>query len=70
MKSKCIGKLRAGVLLLLDNATVHTAQFAVAEVANSGFESLLHSPNSPDFPLSDFFLLGRHFETNYKVISA
>ena len=36
--SKCWRKLRAGLLLLQDNAPIHTIQIAVAEAANRGFE--------------------------------
>ena len=41
-------KLIAGVLLLHNTASIHTAQITVAEAANCGFELPLHSPYSPD----------------------
>ena len=44
IKEKCRRKLRAGVLLLQDNASVHTAPVAVYEAANCGFELLSHAP--------------------------
>ncbi|XP_030003909.1 histone-lysine N-methyltransferase SETMAR-like [Sphaeramia orbicularis] len=56
IKAKRRGKLRAGVLLLQDNAPVHTAQVAVAEAHNCGFELLPHPPYSPDLAPSDFYL--------------
>lgn len=78
IKQKRPGKLRAGVLLLQDNAPVHTAQVAVAEAANCGFELLPHPPYSPDLAPSDFFLFpklkselrGHHFRTDDEVIHA
>ena len=53
VKSK--GKMRAGVLLLQDNAPVHTAQVEVtwAEICDS--ELLPHAPLS-DLALSNFYL--------------
>ena len=38
-----------------DNAIIHTAQTAFAEVTNCGFKLLLHLPYSPDEGPSDFF---------------
>lgn len=57
--------------LLLDNEPVHTAQVAVAELANRGFELLPHIPYLPDLGPSKFFLFsklkshirGRYFGT-------
>ena len=49
IKSKRTEKLRVSVLLLKDNVSIHTAQVAVAEVDNYGFEFLpnllIHQPN-------------------------
>ncbi len=56
IKEKRRGKLRAGVLLLQDNAPVHTSQVAVASATKCGFELLPHPPYSPDLAPSDFFL--------------
>ena len=78
IKSKRRGKLRAGVLLLQDNAPVHTAQVAVAEAERCGFELLPHAPYSPDLAPSDFYLFpklkshlrGRRFESDNDVICA
>uniref|UniRef100_A0A672ZDH7 Mos1 transposase HTH domain-containing protein n=1 Tax=Sphaeramia orbicularis TaxID=375764 RepID=A0A672ZDH7_9TELE len=66
IKAKRRGKLRAGVLLLQDNAPVHTAQVAVAEAHNCGFELLPHPPYSPDLS----HLCGRHFRNDDDVIHA
>lgn len=78
IKEKRRGKLRAGVLLLQDNAPAHTAQVAVAEAAKCGFELLPHPPYSPDLAPSDFYLFpklkshlrGHHFGNNDDVIDA
>ena len=56
IKSKRQGKLCAGVLLLQDNAPVHTAQVAVTEAERCGFELLPHAPYSPDLAPSEFYL--------------
>ena len=48
IKEKRRGKLRAGVLLLQDNAPVHTSQVAVAQAATCRFELLPRAPYSPD----------------------
>ena len=69
IKLKCRENLRAGVLLLQNNVPIHTAQAAVAEAANCGFELLLHPSYLPDLVPSGFFLFsklkihlcGRHF---------
>ena len=75
MKSKFRGKLRAGVLLLQDNIPVHTAQVAVTEAANCGFELIPHSPYSPVLAPSDVWfsklklhLCSCHFRNNYEVL--
>uniref|UniRef100_A0A673AZF9 Tc1-like transposase DDE domain-containing protein n=1 Tax=Sphaeramia orbicularis TaxID=375764 RepID=A0A673AZF9_9TELE len=78
IKAKHRGKLRAGVLLLQDNVPVHTAQVAVAEAHNCGFELLPHPPYSPDLAPSDFYLFpklkshlrGRHFRNDDDVVHA
>ena len=49
-------KLSRGVLLLHDNASVHTSRVAKAAVNNSGFAELSHYPYSPDVASSDFYL--------------
>ena len=41
-------KLTRGVLLLQDNATVHTSQVAMTAVTEFGFEILPHQPYSLD----------------------
>jgi histone-lysine N-methyltransferase SETMAR len=50
------GKLSRGILLLQDNAPVHTAQVAKRAVRDMGFEELNHPPYSPDLAPSDFYL--------------
>lgn len=56
IKEKRRGKLTAGVLLLHDNAPVHTARIAKAAVRDCGFEEINHPPYSPDLAPSDYFL--------------
>lgn len=78
IKEKRRGKLRAGVLLLQDNAPVHTSQVAVASATKCGFELLPHPPYSPDLAPSDFFLFpnlkselrGKRFHSDSDVIAA
>ena len=77
IKSKA-RSLRAGVLLLQDNAPILTVQVAVAEAANFGFELLPYSPYSLDLAPSDFFLFpklksylyGHHFKNNEVICTA
>ena len=57
MNSKYRGKLWAGMHLLQDNAPIHIARVAVAEVANCGFELSPTPFYSPYSALSDFFSL-------------
>lgn len=76
IKLKRRRKPRGDVILLEDNALVHTAQVAVAKAANSGFELLSHSAYSPGLGPSDFFLFpkvnshqrGREFGNNDMII--
>ncbi len=78
IKAKRHGKLKKGVLLLQDNAPVHTACVATTAAAKLGFELLPHPPYSPDLAPSDFFLFpklkaeisGRRFKSNDEVIDA
>lgn len=56
IKEKRRGKLARGVLLLHDNAPVHTSRIAKAAVNNNGFVELSHPPYSPDLAPSDFYL--------------
>ena len=56
MKSKCQGKLMAGMSLLQDNTPIHSAQVTVAELANHGFELLPQPLYSQNLAPSDFFL--------------
>lgn len=50
------GKWTKGVLLLHDNAPVHTAAVAKAAVAKCRFEEIPHPPYSPDMAPSDYYL--------------
>lgn len=56
IKEKRRGKLTAGVLLLHDNAPVHTARVAKAAARACGFEEINHPPYSPDLAPSDYYL--------------
>ena len=58
IKEKRRGKLRKGVLLLHDNAPVHTARVARRAILNCGFEELYQPPYSPDLAPSDYYLFG------------
>ena len=63
------GNLTRGVMLLHDNAPVHTAKVAQAAIRRARFTQLEHPPYSPDLAPSDFhlfpnlkkFLRGMHF---------
>ena len=50
------GKLAAGVVLLHDNAAVHTSQVARAAIRDSHFTEMAHPPYSPDLAPSDYHL--------------
>ena len=71
INTKRRGKLRSGILLLQDNAPVHTAQMAMA-TERCSFVLLPHAPYSLDFVPSDFYLFpklksyirGRHFQSD------
>uniref|UniRef100_A0A8D2J316 Mos1 transposase HTH domain-containing protein n=1 Tax=Varanus komodoensis TaxID=61221 RepID=A0A8D2J316_VARKO len=56
IEEKRWGKLTAGVLLLHDNAPVHTARVSKAAVRDCGFEEINHPPYSPDLAPSDYYL--------------
>lgn len=72
------GKLRRRVLLIHDNAPVHTAAVAKAAVASCGFEEIPHPPYSPDMAPSDYYLFwdlkkelrGLRFSTDNEVFDA
>lgn len=71
IKEKRRGNLKRGVLLLHDNAPVHTARVAKAAISKCGFEEIPHPPYSPDMAPSDYHLFrdlkkdlrGRKFDT-------
>ena len=75
LKSKRRGKLQKGVLLLQDNAPVHTANIATKAAHDCGFEVLPHPPYSPDLAPSDFYLFpklkesitGRRYSSNDEI---
>ena len=48
--------LSRGVLLLHDNAPVHTSRVSQVAIKPCGFEELNHPPYSPDLAPSDFYL--------------
>lgn len=56
IKEKRRGKLQRGVLLLQDNAPVHTCGVAKLAAADSGYELVPHPAYSPDLAPSDFYL--------------
>ena len=56
IKEKCRGKLAHGILLLYNNAPVHTAKFAQDAIRACGFEELCHPPHSSDLAPSDYCL--------------
>lgn len=56
IKEKRRGKLAKGVLLLHDNAPVHSAHIATSAVNECGFKTINHPPYSPDLAPSDYFL--------------
>ena len=74
--SKHRGKLKADVLLLLDNLPIYRDQFSVAKVANYNFELQPHPFYSPNLAPYDFFLFpklksrlcGHNFGINDEVI--
>lgn len=78
IKEKRRGKLTAGVLLLHDNAPVHTGRIAKAAVRDCGFEEINHPPYSPDLAPSDYFLFpnlkkdlrGKRFSDDEKLKAA
>ena len=68
------GNLTRCVLLLRDNARVHTSQVAMTAAAECGFEILPHPPYSPSdfylFPKLKSHLHGIHHGSNESVIEA
>ncbi|KAL0822343.1 hypothetical protein ABMA28_004441 [Loxostege sticticalis] len=54
--SKRRGKLSKGVLILQDNAPVHTALTARSALSKNGFTEINHPPYSPDLAPCDYFL--------------
>ena len=58
MKQRRRGKLSVAVLLLHDNAPVHTSGTSRAAIRKCGFVELNHPPHSPDLAPSDFFFFG------------
>ena len=72
------GKVRAGLVLHMDNAPVHTSHVAQAASRESGIELLPHPPYSPDLAPSVYWLFpnlkktlkGRRFKDTSDVIEA
>jgi histone-lysine N-methyltransferase SETMAR len=67
---------RKKILLLQDNAPVHTSAITMAKILELRYELLPHPPYSPDLAPSDFFLFpnlkkwlaGKRFSSNCEVI--
>lgn len=78
IKEKRRGKLRKGVLILHDNAPVHTALTARSSLVKNGFSEINHPPYSPDLAPCDYFLFknlkknlrGRRFSTDEEMEEA
>lgn len=78
IKEKRRGKLRSGVLILHDNAPVHTARKTQLAMIKNGFDAIDHPPYSPDLAPCDYFLFrllkkdlrGRRFTTDNEMIAA
>ena len=56
MARKRRGKLTSSILLLQDNAPVHTSQIAMTAATECGFLILPHPPCYPDMAPSDLYL--------------
>lgn len=78
IKEKRRGKLSKGVLILQDNAPVHTALTARSALSKNGFTEINHPPYSPDLAPCDYFLFkdlkkklrGRKFSTDEEMKEA
>ena len=78
IKEKRRGKLSRKMLLLHDNALVHTAAISLTVIKECGFQLLPHPPYSPDLAPSDFFLFqqlkkhlrGSHYDDDDDVKDA
>ena len=58
LQIKCRGLLSKGVVILHDNAHLHTSAHTVDTLQKLHFEVLKHPPYSPDLAPSDFHLFG------------
>jgi len=56
IKEKRRGMLAKGVLLLHDNARVHTCKTSKDTIMTCGYELIPHAPYSPDLAPSDYYL--------------
>lgn len=78
IKSKRRGKLTKKIILLQDNARVHTCRLVTETIEKHGWTTLDHPPYSPDLAPSDFFLFknlkiflqGKNFSEKDKLVSA
>ena len=76
IREKCGEKLRHGVLLLHDNASVHKSNITQSAIQFIGFTELNHHVYSADLAPSDYHLFsnlknllrGRNFETDDEAI--
>ena len=58
IRSKRRGQLSKGIVLLHDNASLHTAAHTIETLQKLKFEVLAHPPCSPDLAPSDYRLFG------------
>ena len=78
MSSEPVCQLSADVLLLHDNAPVHTSAKSQAAIQQCGFQQLNHPPYSPDLAPSGYFLFrvmekflrGKRFSSDEEVKEA
>lgn len=65
IKEKRRGKLSKGILILHDNAPVHTARTTMLTMKELGFDAVNHPPYSPDLAPCDYFLF-RHLKKDLR----
>ena len=58
IKEKRRGKIRRGILVHQDSASVHTSQAAMDAMKECGYELVPHPPYSPDLAPREYHLFG------------